>query len=166
MKKIVYLIALTFIFSSLAYANDAKLPVAQGKTNSELGIYTIDRADNLQMIKGEPLRAYIIMYENSPDTLTVAVDDSRKGITRFLVISDNLVIEYIRNKASFGACIIGERFAKEGFSTPSEKLDRQQYYHQKIISREAKTETEYLCLISVFFPKLIRDYNNIYAQKN
>ncbi|MFO7851803.1 MAG: hypothetical protein ACQERS_07165 [Bacteroidota bacterium] len=166
MKKTTYLIALTFIFSSLTYATNFKLPVAQGKTNSELGIYTIDKADKLEMIKGEPLRAYRIIYENSPDTVTVAVDDNRKEITRFLVISDELVVEYVCNKTSFGASIIGERFAKEGFSTPTEKLDRQQYFHQKIICMEAKTETEYLSLISVYFPKLIKDYSKIYSQRN
>jgi len=166
MKRIFNLTVLALITSSFAFAGDLKLPVAQGNTNSELGIYTIEKAAQFEMIKGEPLRAYWIWYENSPDSLIVAVDNSRKGITRFLVISDDLVIEYICNNNFFGVRLIDERFAEEGFSTSEQNLDRQQYYHQKVITQKPTTETEYLCLISVYFPKLIKDYSKIYAKKD
>lgn len=166
MKRIFNLTFLALITSSFAFAGDLKLPVAQGNTNSELGIYTIEKAAQFEMIKGEPLRAYWIWYENSPDSLIVAVDNSRKGITRFLVISDDLVIEYICNNNFFGARLIDERFAEEGFSTSVQNLDRQQYYHQKVITQKPTTETEYLSLISVYFPKLIKDYSMIYAKKD
>ena len=96
----------------------------------------------------------------------MAVDDSMNGITRFLVISDDLVIEYICYNNSFGARLIDERFAEEGFSTSNQNLDRQEYYHQKVITQNPSTETEYLSLISVYFPKLIKDYSKIYAKKD
>ncbi len=166
MKRILILALSAFTIISLTLAAEVKAPVAQGNTNSELGIYTIDKAAQFEMIKGEPLRAYQIWYENSPDSLTVAVEDCKDGITRFLVISEDLVIEYICNNNIFGARLIDKRFEAEGYSTSTENLDRQEYYHQKVITQKPLTETEYLSLISVFFPKLINDFNTIYAKKN
>ncbi|MBN1386985.1 MAG: hypothetical protein JW965_00975 [Bacteroidales bacterium] len=166
MKKIFNLTFLILIITSFAFAGEVKMPVAQGNTNSELGIYTIDKAEQFEMIKGEPLRAYRIWYENSPDSLTVVVDDNKEGITRFLVISEDLVIEYICNNNFFGARQIDERFAGEGYSTSEQNLDRLEYYHQKVITRAPMTETGYLSLISVYFPKLIKDYGMIYAKED
>lgn len=159
-------IAALISLSSIAAAQSAS-PVAQGETHSKLGIYTVERADDFEMIKGDPLRAYHINYDNSPDTICVAVDDSKKRVTRYLVICDNLVIEYICHKDFFGARLIDGRFMEEGLSTPMHKLDKKEYYHQKLITRNPQSETEYLKLISVFFPKLIKDYNNIlYAARD
>ncbi|MFP4488225.1 MAG: hypothetical protein ACLFN1_02875 [Bacteroidales bacterium] len=156
-------------FISLAFTAAAQpsSPVAQGSTHTVLGIYTIEETGEFEMIKGDPLRAYHIQYENSPDSICVAVDNSRKGVTRFLVISDKLVIEYICHNNFFGARLIDEHFQEEGLSTPMHKLDKKEYYHQKLITRDAKSETEYLKLISVYYPRLIKDYNNIlYAAKD
>jgi len=139
--------------------------VAQGNTNSERGSYTIHKIAGFEMIKGDPLRAYEIWYENSCDSLIVAIDDSRRDITRFLVISDSLVIEYICKDRFFGASLVDERFREEGLSTETVNLDKREYYHQKLITQKAKTETEYLKLISVYFPRLLRGDENIYAEK-
>ncbi len=166
MKSILSLLVSAFIISSLTFAGEVKAPVAQGNTNSELGIYTIDKAEQFEMIKGECLRAYRIWYENSPDSLTVAVEDCKDGITRFLVISEDLVIEYICNKDFFGARLIDERFEAEGYSTCIQNLNKREYYHQKVISQKPMTEIEYLSLISVYFPRLIKDFNKIYANNN
>ncbi len=166
MKRIFSLTVAALILISVTSASDLKLPVAQGNTNSPLGVYTIDKASKLEMIKGDALRAYEINYENSPDTLMVAIDDSVEGVTRYLVISDDLIIEYIAGIEYFGARIIDDRFENEGFFTPKESLDIQQYYHQKLITGKPLTETECLCLISVYFPKLLKNYDRIYATKD
>ncbi|MBS0010582.1 MAG: hypothetical protein KFF49_04190 [Bacteroidales bacterium] len=165
MKRIFSLIVFTLTIASFTFAGDIKLPVAQGNTNRSLGLYTINEAGLFEMIKGDPLRAYQISYENSKDTITVAIDYRSEHLTRFLVISGDLVIEYVCNKDIFGARTIGERFEREGYSTSEDRLNRQEYYHQKILTREPMTETEYLCLISVYFPGLIKDYNKIYTKK-
>ncbi len=164
MKKIFIAALLSISFITAAFSSS---PLAEGETHSGLGKYTIERSGPFEMIKGEPLRSYEISYENSPDSIWVAVDDSRKDVTRFLVISDKLVIEYICHNRFFGARLIDDRFQEEGLSTPLHNLDKKEYYHQKLITQYPKSETEYLKLISVYFPKLIKDYNNIlYAAKD
>jgi len=166
MKRIYSLLVSVLIISSLTFASEVKTPVAQGSTNSELGSYTIDKTAQFEMIKGEPLRAYRIWYENSPDSLTVAVEDCKDGMTRFLVISEDLVIEYICNNNFFGVRIIDGHFEAEGYFTSAQNLDRQEYYYQKVITQKPMTETDYLSLISVYFPKLIKDFNKIYAKRD
>lgn len=164
MKKIFSLIIINLLIS-FSFAANIKGPVAQGDTKCSLGIYVIEKAGTLEMIEGNPLRTYYIRYENSPDSIVVAVEDNGDGTKRFLVISNNLIVEYINNNNYFGARTVGERFANEGFFTSEQRLDRQQYYHQKVITREQMSETDYLCLISVYYPKLIKDYSNIYAKQ-
>ncbi|HCC70314.1 MAG TPA: hypothetical protein DEQ09_04070 [Bacteroidales bacterium] len=166
MKKIISLIVTVFVLSSLTFAVNPKLPVAQGNTNSKLGFYTVEKAGMFRMIKGEPLRSYYIAYENSPDSIIVVVDDSRKKIKRYLVISEELVIEYVCCKNVFGVRIIDEHFEQEGFSTTKHKLDKQQYYHQRVITREPICEIDCIKLISVYYPKLIKDYMKIFAMKD
>lgn len=166
MKRLFTITLAVLALVSLTSAGDLKTRVAQGKTNSPLGSYTIEEADGLEMIKGDALRAYEIIYENSSDTLIVAVDDSRKRLTRYLVISDGLVIEYVSNKKAFGVKLVDSEFEKEGFYTARENLDTREYYHQKLICGKPVNETECLCMISVYFPKLLKDFNSIYAAKN
>ena len=162
MKRTIILISIILVFAGISRSSSL---VAQGKTNSERGSYTIHKIDGFEMIKGEPLRAYEVWYENSCDSLIVAVDDSRRDMTRFLVISDSLVMEYICRDRFFGASMLDERFREEGLSTETGNLDKREYYHQKLITQKAKTETEYLGLISVYFPRLVRGHEKIYAEK-
>lgn len=165
MKRIFNLIAIAILLSSFTFASNTKMPVAQGNTNSQLGTYLVENAGMFEMIKGEPLKAYTIWYENSPDSLTVAVESCGNGTTRFLVISEDLVIEYICYSNYFGARLIDDRFEEEGFSTSIDNLNRQEYYHQKLITPKGMTETEYLGLIAVYFPRLIKDHSNIFAKQ-
>jgi len=162
MKRTIILISILLTMAGISRSSSI---VAQGNTNSERGSYTIHKIAGFEMIKGDPLRAYEIWYENSCDSLIVAIDDSRRDITRFLVISDSLVIEYICKDRFFGASLVDERFREEGLSTETVNLDKREYYHQKLITQKAKTETEYLKLISVYFPRLLRGDENIYAEK-
>lgn len=165
MKRILTISLAVLAVISLTSAGNMKTLVAQGKTNSPLGTFSIEEADGLEMIKGEPLRSYEIVYENSTDTLIVAVDDSRKRKTRYLVISDGLVVEYVCNKKAFGVKLVDDEFEEEGFYTARDMLDQGEYYNQKLICGRPVDETECLCLISVYFPKLSKDFNSLYATK-
>jgi hypothetical protein len=166
MKRILTISLAVLGVIALTSAGEMKTIVAQGKTNSPLGNFSIEKTDGLEMINGEALRSYEIVYENSTDTLIVAVDDSRKRITRYLVISDGLVVEYFCNKKAFGVKLVDDVFEEEGFYTARDRIDPREYYNQKIICGKPINETECLCLISVYFPKLSKDFNSIYATKN
>lgn len=165
MKRILTISLAVLAVISLTSAANMKTLVAQGKTNSPLGTFSIEKADGLEMIKGEALRSYEIVYENSTDTLIVAVDDSRKRKTRYLVISDGLVVEYVCKKKAFGVKLVDDDFEDEGFYTARDMLDPAEYYRQKILCGRPVDETECLCLISVHFPKLSKDFNSLYATK-
>lgn len=158
------LLATVAILIISAFNVSAMLPVAQGNTNSILGKYTVEKADMLNMIQGEALRTYTIKYENAEDSLLVVVDDSREEL-KFLVISDQLMMEYKCENNLFGAKIVSEYFQNEGYFTHRENLDRKQYFHQKLITQHPKSETEYISLISVYFPKLIMNTKKLYVNK-
>jgi len=160
--KNIFIRSIIMVISSFTVS--AMTPVAQGNTNSILGKYFIEKADMLEMIQGDALRTYKIKYENAADSLLVVVDDSREELN-FLVISADLTMEYYCENNLFGARIVGDFFENEGYFTPRENLDRKEYFHQKLITRNPKSETEYIKLISVYFPKLIMNTKKLYANK-
>ena len=80
MKKMFFLALLTVAFGSATFAREL---VAEGKTNSALGDYRIEKADNPVIINGEELKAFIISYQNSPMEVTIVI---RKGKTVRIIL--------------------------------------------------------------------------------
>ncbi|MEZ5000012.1 MAG: hypothetical protein R2744_02330 [Bacteroidales bacterium] len=60
---------------------------------------------------------------------------------------------------------IGKEYSDDGLNTSDLTLNRSEYFHQKIISRIEKDEIEHVRLISVYFPKLVNEYEKVFAVK-
>jgi len=162
MKKIISLISLISLISFTAYA---KGPVAEGNTHCCLGIYTVEKTINYIIVDGEALPTYEVSYGNSDLTVRVGVDMSDKKCTRYIVASDNLSVQYDCNRKYFGVNKLDRKYSKDGYVTSDLTLDRSEYFHQKIISQDVKDQIEQIKLISVFFPKLVKDYEKVFAVK-
>ncbi|HCC70632.1 MAG TPA: hypothetical protein DEQ09_05705 [Bacteroidales bacterium] len=145
----------------------AKGPVAEGKTYCCLGNYVVDKAINPIRVDGRNLETYVVNYENSDLSVRIGIDRSDKNCKRYIVVSDDLEIEYQSNKKFFGVRLLDKKYLDDGLSTSELSLDRPQYYHQKIITQypERKSEIGCLKLISVYFPKLVKNYEKVFAFK-
>ena len=153
MKRMFFLALLTVAFGSATYAREL---VAEGKTNSALGDYRIEKADKPVIINGEELKAFIISYQNSPMEVTIVI---RKGenCKNYIVLSDKLAVQYVCNENYFGVEKLDKSLVVEGFNLTDEALNMSEYFHQKKLANGKRGELENTQLIAAFFPMLIEN---------
>ncbi|MFO7755263.1 MAG: hypothetical protein R6V34_04685, partial [Bacteroidales bacterium] len=125
----------------------------------------IDRAVSLVFVDGNALETFAISYENSELSVRVGIDRSDKKCTRYLVLSDDLEVQYIASRKYFGVERVDREYLDDGLSTSDLTLDREAYFHQKLITQSRLDDTGYLKLIAVFYPKLVRDYEKVFAAR-
>ncbi len=162
MKTIINLLGVLALTLSPAFALD---PVAEGQTNHELGAYIVENSNAPLIIDATILTTYEVSYENSDMTVRIAIDDSDKKCRKFIVVSDNLAIQYDCNGKFFGVKMPEQTYIEDGISGSMINLDRAEYHKQKVLTQNKKSELEQVQLIAVFFPKLIKDYDRIFAVK-
>lgn len=160
MKRIFFLLTLA---SLLTLTGFAKGPVAEGKTHCILGNYVVDKAVDPIYVDGNALKTFIVSYENSDLYVRIGVDKSDKRCTKYVVVSDDLEVQYVCNKKYFGVERLDREYLDDGMSTSDITLDKTEYYHQKVITQNKKNELDYVKLISVYFPKLVRNYEKVFA---
>ena len=142
----------------------AKRPVAEGKTFSALGDYTIVKADTPVMMKGTDCKAFKINYANTPMEVTVVVCKERK-CRRYVVLSEKLSVQYVCNEDYFGVEKLDKAFEKDGFKTSDSGLNRNEYYHQKVLTPGKRGELEATQLIAAYFPLLLNNPTEAIASR-
>ena len=161
MKRLFFAAVLMIAFCTASFAGKV---VAEGKTFTALGDYTIETADNPALVKGEECKTYIISYENTPMKVTVAVCKDRKCKT-YVVLSDKLSVQYVCNESYFGVEKLNKAFEKDGYKTSDTELNRSEYFHQKVIAPGKRGEVEATQLIAAFFPMLLNPATEAIASR-
>ena len=152
MKK---MILLALLLTAACIATYGQKVIAKGQTFTAMGDYRIESLDEPCSITGTPCQVYAITYANSPVEVKVIVCKT-KNCKRYLVLSDKLSVQYVCNAAYFGVERLGDEFAKDGFVTKDENLNRMEYFHQKILGAGQKTELEATRYIAAYFPLLLK----------
>jgi hypothetical protein len=161
MKRIVLIAALIVAVSLASYA---RKPIAEGKTHSPFGDYTIQVDNKSVWINGKEHRPYVISYENSNLKVRVAVDMDRQG-KKYYVLSDNLSVQYVSNRHYFGVEKLDKVVEKDGFRTSDAALNRVEYFHQKAITTGYSWRRDNTKLIAAYFPMLLNNPENLIAEK-
>ena len=152
MKRILVGLVLIAAFSALSFGR----VIVRGNSNTPLGMYTIELSDKPVMLAGEEMKCYIITYENSPLQVKVLVD-KEKNCKNYVVISDELSVMYTCNGKFFGVNRLDGKYNASGLTTCDEKLDRSDYFHQKVISHGTTEDFDATMLIASYFPALIKE---------
>ena len=161
MKKLIFI---ALISAMSGFAMQAEKIVLKGDTHNALGKYVVTKTDDFVEIGGQALPTYIIRFENSEQTVKVAIDKDKKGKTKkYIVLGENLNIEYKCELDYFGVSLLEKEYLKAGLSFNTEKLNRLEYYHQKVLTRTRPAERNCLGLIACYYPMLIADYENAFA---
>lgn len=161
MKRLFFAAVLMIAFCTASFAGKV---VAEGKTFTALGDYTIETADNPAIVKGEECKTYIISYENTPMKVTVAICKDRKCKT-YVVLSDKLSVQYVCNESYFGVEKLDKAFEKDGYKTSDTELNRSEYFHQKVIAPGKRGEVEATQLIAAYFPMLLNPATEAIASR-
>ena len=156
-------ISLLMMIVMISFVTQAKF-FLKGETYCALGDYNIVKAPDSFVLNGDELNTYIISYENSEKTVKIAV--SKEGdCCRYIVLSENLSLQYICKKDYFGVYMHGDDFKKLGLETEKENMVLRNYYHQKVITPNSIEVKNCLGLIAVYYPRLVKDYEIVFACK-
>lgn len=161
MKRLITAAVLILIIGT---ASSAKNAVAKGKTDSALGDYRIEKADNPAIINGQECKTYKISYKNTPMEVTVAVVKEKKA-RKYVVVSDKLSVQYAWNEYFFGISRIDKALNDQGFKTTDENLDRAEYFNQRVLGPGLQMDRESAKMIAAFFPLLLNDAGSMVAAR-
>jgi hypothetical protein len=152
------------LIATICTGSFARKFVAEGKTYSTLGNYKIEVDDRFIMLNGKEHRPYVITYENTGLEVRVAVD-MEKNRKVYYVLSEALSIKYVSNKDYFGVEKLGRETEKDGFRTSDSGLNREQYFHQKVLTSGMSWRRDNTKLVAAFFPALLNNPENLLAAK-
>ena len=153
------LFILTICVAVLSLSASAKIKDGQaltGNSLTEFGKYTVMVSDAPMVINNEVVKTYDLMYENTSNPIRVGLVKEEK-CTTYLVRTDDFEIQYTCNKGVFGVKKIENRFQTLPKEEIDAKLDRVNYFSQRVICTNEKSEEELLGLIACYFPKLVHE---------
>jgi hypothetical protein len=157
MKTKLFILTICVALVSLgasAKTKDAK--ALTGNSLTEFGKYTITVSDEQMVIADEAVKTYDLMYENTSNPIRVGLVKEEQ-CTTFVVRTDDFEIQYSCNKGVFGVKKIESRFQTLPKEEMDAKLDRVNYFSQRVISTNKKSEEELLGLIACYFPALVNE---------
>lgn len=143
-----------FLFAAVSTLSFGRV-IIRGESNTSFGAYTIEVSDKPVIVAGEELKCYLIRYENSPLLVKVLVD-KEKNCKNYVVLSDDLSIMYTCNAMYLGVNKLNKKYRNAGMVTSEEKLDRNDYFHQKVLTQGISAEFDVMGLIASFYPELIK----------
>lgn len=159
MKRAVSILAIILFITGYTFSQEQKATgkiVAEGVTDTPFGGYRVESYSEPIMIEGQEVTCYMITYEKSPITIKVLVDKEKK-CKNYIVISNGLSVMYKCNGQFFGVNRIDEKYRKDGYITDDKYLDKEKYFHQKLLVQGQQEEVFATSLIACYFPELIKE---------
>jgi len=140
----------------ISQAKEKSTSLISGQSLTELGQYTISNSTVALNVDGEALKTYELKYSNSDTPVLIGVQKTKKCMN-FIVRTNHFEVEYVCKNHAFGVKRINKEYQTVNSLVIDEMMDGTQFYAQRIISQNPKTEAELLGLIACYFPSLIKD---------
>ncbi len=153
------LFILTVCVALLSLGASAKIKTGQaltGNSLTEFGNYSITVANTPMMVNNEAVKTYDLMYDNTSNPVKIGVVKT-EDCSKFIVRTDEFEVQYTCNKGVFGVKKIEAQYQQLPKEEIDAKLERFNYFSQRVICQDKKSEDELLGLIACYFPKLIKE---------
>ncbi|HAQ18682.1 MAG TPA: hypothetical protein DCR40_05520 [Prolixibacteraceae bacterium] len=137
-------------------AKEKGTSLLSGNSLTELGQYTIATSPDAITLGGEAVKTYELNYTNSDSPVLIGVKKTKKCMN-FIVRTDNFEVEYVCKKHVFGVKRISKEYQTVSSDVINNMMDNSQFYTQRVITQNPKTEEELLGLIACYFPSLIKE---------
>ena len=154
--KLIFLSICAVLFSLGASAKIKDGKALTGKSLTNFGKYTIVKSDASITANNVALETYDLMYENTKNPIRVGVLNEKK-CTTFIVKSDEFEVQYTCVNGVFGVKKIEKRFRELPAEANNEKLNRRNYFAQRVICQNKKSKEELLGLIACYLPSLVNE---------
>jgi len=153
MKRITLITLLLLTVSMVSMGNKI---VAKGQSNTTFGDYKIEQLDDHMVLNGKELDQYLITYEKSNIKVMVVLDKQKK-CKKYYVLTDKLPVQYECNGTYFGIKKLDKDLSAKGFTTSLDNLNREEFYHQKVLTSETTATLDHLHLIASYYPGLFKE---------
>ena len=127
-----------------------------GNSLTEFGKYTISVSETPMVVNNETVKTFNLMYENTTNPVQIGLVKTEE-CTTYIVRSDEFEIQYTCNNGVFGVKKLEAQYQQLPKEEMDAKLDRVNYFSQRVICQNKKSEDELLGLIACYFPKLIKE---------
>lgn len=138
---------------TVCLASFATRIVAQGQSNSTFGAYKIEALDDHLMFANKELDQYQITYEKS-DIKVIVVLDKQKKCKKYYVLTNSLPVQYECNGTYFGIKKLDKELWSKGYKTSLDNINREEFYHQRVLTSETTATVDHLNLIASYYPGL------------
>ena len=153
MKRITLIALLLITVSMVSMGNNI---VAKGQSNTAFGDYKIEKLDDHMVLNGKELDQYMITYEKTNIKVMVVIDKQKK-CKKYYVLTDKLPVQYECNGTYFGIKKLDKDLSAKGFTTSLDNLNREEFYHQKVLTKETTATLDHLHLIASYYPGLFKE---------
>lgn len=123
---------------------------------TELGQYSISNSTEAIIIGNVALKTYEVKYSNNESPVLIGVQKTKK-CCNFIVRSGNFEVEYVCKNHVFGVKRIDKEFQTVSPDVVNRLMDNYDFYTQRVITQNPKTEEELIGLIASYFPSLIKE---------
>jgi len=139
-------------------AKETESTLLSGQSLTELGEYAIRTSTESLKAGDQTLKTYELTYSNNDSPILIGIKKTKKCMN-FIVHTNNFEVEYTCNNHVFGVKRISKEYQTVSSKVINEMMDNAQFYTQRVISQNPKTEEELLGLIACYFPALIKTEN-------
>ena len=87
----------------------------------------------------------------------IVVLDKQKKCKKYYVLSDKLPIQYECNGSYFGIKKLDKDFISKGYNTSLDKLNKEEFYRQRVLISELASTLDHLNLIASYYPGLFNE---------
>ena len=84
------------------------------------------------------------------------MDKQDKG-KKYYVLSGQLAVQYVYKDGSFGIMKLDKDFSSKGYNTSFDYLNKEEFYHQRVLTSEPTGTIDHLNLIASYFPGLFKE---------
>ncbi|MFY9153632.1 MAG: hypothetical protein WAO52_16560 [Prolixibacteraceae bacterium] len=137
-------------------AEEKKTAIISGESFTEVGQYSISPSSESLNIGDEALKTYELKYANCASPVLIGVKKTKKNCLNFIVRTSNFEVEYVCNKHVFGVKRINKEYQTISCDEIAKMMDNADFYTQRIITQNPRSEEELLGLIACYFPSLIK----------
>lgn len=155
--KLILLVICAALFSLTVDAKTKDGKAITGNSLSDLGKYTITKAEAPIVYHNQALETYDLMYENAANPVHIGILKEKKCRT-FIVRNDEFEVQYTCTNGVFGVKKIEKRFQEIPKEEMELKLNKVSYYAQRVICQDpTKSTDDLLGLIACYFPDLVNE---------
>lgn len=149
--KATMLTAVILVFA--VFTSNARTKTVE-KSTTEFGTYEMSSTQEAPLVIKKSKGEYVIHYSDMEAPVYVSVV-KEKNCKLYLVRTWGYELQYICNQKEFGVQLMDKKYAKIDYAEMLEKINKDAFRYQRVITTKSHSDTERVELIACFLPEVL-----------